>query len=35
MFADDLAVLAPDAASLGRFMAALATACRRWGLVID
>jgi hypothetical protein len=35
MFADDLAALAPDAASLGRFMAALATACRRWGLVIS
>jgi hypothetical protein len=35
MFADDLAALAPDAAALGRFMAALATACQRWGLVIN
>ena len=35
MLADDLAVLAPTAAALQRFMAALAAACSRWGLIIS
>lgn len=35
MLADDLAILAPDAAGLQRFLAAFHAACERWGLVIS
>lgn len=35
MFADDLAALAHDTPALHTFLAALAAACKRWGLVIS
>ena len=35
MLADDLALLAPDAAGVQQLMAALEAACVRWGLVIN